>query len=61
MERLNLLTESGVVLRRARFSGKPSDTVVITITGVHGNFYSNPFYYHIGETLSRAGVDFIYV
>lgn len=35
--------------------------MVITITGVHGNFYSNPFYYHIGETLSRAGVDFIYV
>ena len=35
--------------------------MAITITGVHGNFYSNPFYYHIGETLSRAGVDFIYV
>ena len=35
--------------------------MAITITGVHDNFYSNPFYYHIGETLNRAGVDFIYV
>lgn len=60
MERLNIPTQSGVVLHGARFSDKPSDTVVIAITGVHGNFYSNPFYYHIGETLSRAGVDFIY-
>ena len=34
---------------------------MITITGAHGNFYSDPFYYHIGETLSLAGVDFIYV
>lgn len=60
MERLNIPTQSGMVLHGARFSDKPSDTVVIAITGVHGNFYSNPFYYHIGETLSRAGVDFIY-
>ena len=24
------------------------------------NFYSNPFYYNIGDTLSAAGIDFIY-
>ena len=60
MEKLNIPTQSGVVLHGARFSGEPSDTVVIAITGVHGNFYSNPFYYRIGETLSSAGVDFIY-
>ena len=27
---------------------------------MHGNFYSDPFYYHIGETLSCTGVNFIY-
>ncbi|WP_239689729.1 alpha/beta fold hydrolase [Rodentibacter caecimuris] len=33
---------------------------MIAITGIHGNFYSNPFYHNIGETLSRHGIDFIY-
>lgn len=37
-----------------------ADTVVIAITGIHGNFYSNPFYYNIGQTLSAANIDFIY-
>ena len=37
-----------------------ADTVLIAITGIHGNFYSNPFYYNIGETLSAGGMDFIY-
>lgn len=33
---------------------------MIAITGIHGNFYSNPFYYNIGDTLSKNGIDFIY-
>ena len=33
---------------------------MIAITGIHGNFYSNPFYYNIGETLNRGGIDFLY-
>lgn len=37
-----------------------SDTVVITITGIHGNFYSNPFYVNFGETLNSDGIDFAY-
>ncbi len=41
-------------------SDKKTDTVLIAITGIHGNFYSNPFYYNIGDTLSAAGIDFIY-
>lgn len=41
-------------------SSSQADTVVIAITGIHGNFYSNPFYYNIGETLSANGIDFIY-
>ena len=35
-------------------------SVLIAITGIHGNFYSNPFYYNIGGTLSDNGIDFIY-
>ena len=37
-----------------------ADTVMISITGIHGNFYSNPFYYDFGETLNAAGINFIY-
>ncbi|MBR1423002.1 MAG: hypothetical protein IJ571_06130 [Ruminococcus sp.] len=33
---------------------------MIAITGIHGNFYSNPFYYNIGNTLNGGGIDFIY-
>ena len=31
--------------------------MVIAITGIHGNFYSNPFYVNFGETLNAAGID----
>ena len=41
-------------------ASRGSDTVLIAITGIHGNFYSNPFYYNIGDTLTAAGIDFIY-
>lgn len=27
---------------------------------IHGNFYSNPFYYNIGDTLNSGRIDFIY-
>lgn len=30
------------------------------MTGIHGNFYSNPFYYNIGYTLNKGNIDFIY-
>ena len=33
---------------------------IIAITGIHGNFYSNPFYYNISDTLNSGGIDFIY-
>ena len=33
---------------------------MIAITGIHGNFYSNPFYYNISDTLNAGGIDFIY-
>ncbi len=60
MENLNVETRRGTVLNGVLFPAQTSDTVVIAITGIHGNFYSNPFYYNIGDTLSEHGIDFIY-
>lgn len=61
MKKLNIATQSGTVLQGVLFpASSQAKTVVIAITGIHGNFYSNPFYYNIGETLSNAGIDFIY-
>lgn len=62
MEQLALATKRGSVLTGVLFDAPQSKalTVVIAITGIHGNFYSNPFYVNIGNTLSKAGIDFIY-
>ena len=60
MENINVATNRGTVLNGVLFPAKKSDTVVIAITGIHGNFYSNPFYFNIGDTLSDNGIDFIY-
>lgn len=60
MQELNVPTRRGTVLNGVLFPAQKADTVVIAITGIHGNFYSNPFYYNIGGTLSANGIDFIY-
>ena len=60
--KLDVPTKRGSVLNGVLFrsdDGK-SDTALIAITGIHGNFYSNPFYYNIGSTLNNGGIDFIY-
>ena len=63
MYRLDVPTKRGVVLSGVLFrprQERTTDTVMIAITGIHGNFYSNPFYYNIGDTLNDGGIDFIY-
>lgn len=63
MFQLNVPTKRGVVLNGVLFRSQKerrSDTVMIAITGIHGNFYSNPFYYNIGDTLNSGNIDFIY-
>ena len=63
MFRLNVPTKRGSVLNGVLFrqeENKNTDTVMIAITGIHGNFYSNPFYYNIGDTLNSGNIDFIY-
>lgn len=63
MFRLGVPTKRGVVLDGVLFRHgmkRTADTVFIAITGIHGNFYSNPFYFNIGETLNSADIDFIY-
>ena len=37
-----------------------TNTLLIAVTGIHGNFYSNPFYYTVGDTLTASGYDFLY-
>ena len=59
----NVPTRRGVMLNGVLFPAglrTGVDTVVIAITGIHGNFYSNPFYYTVGQRLNAGGVDFIY-
>ncbi|WP_167753999.1 MULTISPECIES: hypothetical protein [unclassified Pasteurella] len=52
MQKLHLSTQTGSVLHGVLFAAAhPAETVV---------FYSNPFYYHIGDTLAANGIDFIY-
>ena len=60
MKGLEIATKRGTVLNGVIFDAEKADTVVIAITGIHGNFYSNPFYFNIGDTLSANGIDFIY-
>ena len=61
MKELKIVTKRGTLLDGMLFGTEvKADTVLICITGIHGNFYSNPFYYNIGNTLSAAGIDFIY-
>ena len=61
MLKIDVETERGTLLNGVLFSSeKKADTVVIAITGIHGNFYSNPFYYNIGDTLTAGEIDFIY-
>lgn len=60
--KLQVPTERGVLLDGVLFDveGARPDAVVIAITGIHGNFYSNPFYVNFGETLNAGGIDFVY-
>ncbi len=63
MYRCNVPTKRGVVLNGVLFrpqKERSADTVMIAVTGIHGNFYSNPFYYNIGDTLNASGIDFLY-
>lgn len=63
MFQLDVPTKRGVVLNGVLFrpqKERKADTFMIAITGIHGNFYSNPFYYNVGDTLNAGGIDFIY-
>lgn len=63
MYRLDVPTKRGVLLNGVLFrdtASRKNDTAMIAITGIHGNFYSNPFYYNVGDTLNGGNIDFIY-
>lgn len=62
MQDIHIQTQRGVLLDGTLFecANSTSDAILIAITGIHGNFYSNPFYYTIGNTLAGFGTDFLY-
>lgn len=61
-------TERDAMLDGVLFSKNPlavqseskRNPLLIAITGIHGNFYSNPFYLNIGQMLSEHNFDFLY-
>ncbi|SPF69121.1 Alpha/beta hydrolase fold-1 [Propionibacterium ruminifibrarum] len=56
-------TERGTVLPGTLFregEHRTASTCVVAITGIHGNFWSNPFYFPMGDTLATTGIDFVY-
>lgn len=57
---IHATTARGTQLDGVLFHEREADAVLIIITGIHGNFYSNPFYYLIGDTLAADGFDFVY-
>ncbi len=60
MKELQVETKRGVLLDGVLFNKTQNpNSVMIAITGLHGNLYSNPFYHNIGNTLNRANIDFI--
>ncbi|MBR0031887.1 MAG: DUF1749 domain-containing protein, partial [Treponema sp.] len=61
-ENIEVFTKRGTVLDGVLFANTDgtADTLVIAITGIHGNFYSNPFYFNFGDTLNAGGIDFVY-
>ena len=60
MKEIGVQTKRGVILNGVLFDTEGADTVVINLTGIHGYFYSNPFYYNFGDTFNANGIDFIY-
>ena len=63
-ENIEAVTKRGTVLDGVLFAETSKsdavDTVVIAITGIHGNFYSNPFYFTFADALNAAGIHFVY-
>lgn len=61
MKNIEIPTRRGSLLDGVLFcETKNPDTVLISVTGIHGKFKSNPFYYNIGHTLNKDNIDFIY-
>ena len=61
MIKLEIPTKRGILLDGALFcETKDPDSILISVTGIHGRFKSNPFYINIGKTLNKGNIDFIY-
>jgi pimeloyl-ACP methyl ester carboxylesterase len=61
-ENIEAITKRGIILNGVLFNQdvNHADTIVIAITGIHGNFYSNPFYFNFAATLNAHNIPFVY-
>ena len=58
MKNIEVPTKRGSLLDGVLFcETKNPDSILISITGIHGRFKSNPFYINIGHTLNKGNID----
>ena len=59
INRLCIPTKRGSLLSGALFEDGSSDSVLICITGLHGNSFTNPFLRDAGRKIAKSGINFI--
>ena len=59
INKLCIVTERGNLLNGAHFEDGPTDTVLICVTGLHGNSFTNPFLKDMGRSIAKSGIHFI--
>ena len=61
MKDLEVETKRGTILEGVLFcQTKNPDTILIKITGIHGNLFTNKFNYNFGQILNKGNIDFIF-
>ena len=61
MKDLEVETKRGTILEGVLFcQTKNPDTILILITGIHGNLFTNKFNYNFGQILNKGNIDFIF-
>ena len=61
MKDLEVETKRGTILEGVLFcQTKNPDTILISITGIHGNLFTNKFNYNFGQILNKGNIDFIF-
>ena len=59
INKLCVVTDRGNLLNGSLFEDGNTDTVLICVTGLHGNSFTNPFLRDMGRRLAKSGINFI--